>query len=248
MPKICRDCGATLKDAKCTNSLCSGRAHSAAQTGFTPEDMTGLYRHNEMLVVDLQNAVFPNHCVVTNRPTDCPKFHYREKISSGKAHAMSQHAASAASGFSKGAMEAGGAMASSPLLILAPAVILASMTTVKLDIGLCEAEQKKYLRRKPIALRLIFGGLIAMFGIPVLYLAIFGEPRGLTLTSILLLVLGAGGAIATLGGLIYHAIAVRQPIAIKMYDGKYAWFSLAHKGFLSALPEFDPEANISDGA
>lgn len=200
---------------------------------------TGLFRQSDMLVLSLNNARFPNRCVVTNEVVDGPAFSYREKISpQKKAQAMSRYAASAASGFAKGAIASGAVVAAAPIAVLAPAAILAAMKTVKLQFGLSESEQHKYHRRKRLALRLVFGGLLASFGFPFVYLAAFGEPQGLTFMSILLFASLVGGTIVWIGGLIYHVVAVRQPIAIKMCDGTYAWFSGVHKEFLSGLPEF----------
>lgn len=122
----------------------------------------GVYRHRDILVVDLEKARFPNRCVVTNEVVDGPMFRYREKISAQKAQTMSRNAASVAEGFATGAVfGAGTPVVALPIVVLAPVAILAAMKTVILQFGLSESRLQKHHKRRRLALRLIFGGLFA---------------------------------------------------------------------------------------
>lgn len=208
-----------------------------------------IYRDGDHLVAALEGAVFPNRCVVTNAATET-RFRYRAKITPRQAEDMARYGARYGQAALKGAALAAGAAVAAPIAVLGAAAIIATMKTVVLEMGLSAELAARYRQRKRRALYLVFGGLAAAFLLPGLVaLAIDALFPGLPPATIGLGVVAPLAVIfflTMIAGLIYFAVAVRQPLQIRTTDGHFAWFTGAHSDFLAALPTFPKKSTAGE--
>jgi hypothetical protein len=196
-----------------------------------------VYRDGDHLVAALEGARFPDRCVVTNEST-ANRFRYREKITPGMASDMARYAESAW----KGGALALGAAGAAPIGLVGAAAILATMKTVVLEIGLSADLAARFRRRKARALGLVFGGLLGAFVLPFVITpiasAVVPTMSDESIALYIMIPIAVVSFAIAMGGLLYFAIAVRQPIQIRTTDGRFVWFAGAHPKFLAALPAF----------
>jgi hypothetical protein len=116
------------------------------------------------------------------------------------------------------------------------------MKTVVLEIGFSGELAARFHRRKARALWLVFGGLLGAFVLPFVVTPIASAVApAMSDESVALYIMIPIAVVSfaiAMGGLLYFALAVRQPIQIRTTDGRFVWFAGAHPEFLAALPPF----------
>jgi hypothetical protein len=208
-----------------------------------------VYRADKYVVASVDWAVFPNRCVLTNEPVDSPKLKFREKMTPKAAKQMADNASYLRS-FAKSATLAGAGIAAAPVAAVAMVAAVASMETIKLQIGLNEKMLQAYLRRRKLGLGLIFGGIIAF--LCVACAAPFAEDLGLPsgrstsqlMSVVVPITLGMVPFSMVVIGFMYIAFGAKPVLKIVGLDSRYVWLEGAHPDFIAALPELPPDDHV----
>lgn len=188
-----------------------------------------IYRDGEYLVVPVENAVFPNRCVKTNREIDGREFRLTLDCASKSLINSDLKAVAGVAGVLTGGTSRLGMGA------LATAEFIATRRRVKLQVGLNDKYSNRFRKVKRYAWRLMAAGILVPT-VMILLLGYFAPDWSFRNRIVIPIVGGTGFATFWIGvGLyIYYGMAILKPASLRE---NYAWLSGAGPDFLASLEQ-----------